>query len=315
MLTIVSTIPLSEQDRARIRAAAPDFTLVEVPRGDQAQRLAVAPTADIWYGGGVDPSVLRAARRLQWIQLATAGVDRYLYPELQAAPVRITNVRGLHKDTIAEHVILMMLALARRLPEFFQQQAAARWHKLELSEIAGDTVGIVGLGSIGQEVARRARAFRLRVIGTRFSGAPVDVADQTFGPDGLEQVLRQARWVVLACPLTERTHRMIGAEQLDWIGPNGYLINIGRGELIDEPALISALQEGRIAGAGLDVFATEPLPAESPLWRLPNVVITPHVAGSLRDYIGRATEVFCENLRRFRAGQPLHNEVDKLRGY
>jgi len=313
--TIVTTVALTDPLRRRIREAAPGFDLVEVRRDDADALKAAAAEAEVWFGPHLTPELFALARRLRWIQTTYAGVERLLFPELVASDVVLTNVRGMHADTIGDHVMMGILALARNLPRLVLQQAAARWLTVPVAELAGDTLGIVGLGAIGQAVARRAQAFGMRVLGVRRNPQPTPHVDEVLGPDGLEQVLTRSRWVVLACPLTPQTHGLIGPRELAWIGPEGYLINIGRGALVDEPALVKALQEGRLAGAVLDVFAEEPLPESSPLWRMPNVLITPHIAGQQRDYTGRAVEIFADNLDRYRRGLPLRNVVDKRAGY
>lgn len=312
----MATVPLNEEQKQQILMAAPGFQLVQVPRRDPEALMNMAPSAEIWFGGGMRPDVFKAAKKLKWIQAISAGVDRYLFPELIQSEVLLTNVRGMHKDTIADHTFMFILALSRKLKRFIHLQAAGQWGRYDdLWEVKGDTIGIVGLGSIGREIARRAKAFRMRVIGTNTTGRPVDEVDATYGPDGLETVIKESRWLVLAAPLTSRTQGMIGRQQLEWLGPGGYLINISRGGLVDQEALITALQDGTIAGAGLDVFVEEPLPADSPLWHMPNVIITPHVSGSMRDYFGEALKIFCDNLRRYSQGLPLQNVVDKEAGY
>lgn len=311
---IVSTFKLTEAARRRILDAAPGFELIEVDRekGDALKK--AAAQAEIWFGSGLEPDVFAEARGLRWVQATVAGVDRLLYPALAQSDVLLTNVRGMHADTIGDHVMMGILALARNLPRLVHQQAAARWMPVPVAELAGDTLAVIGLGAIGQAIARRAGAFGMRVIGTRRTPQPTPHVDVVFGPEDLETVLRQSRWVVLACPLTAETQGLIGEEQLNLLA-GGYLINIGRGALVDEAALTEALRDGRLAGAFLDVFEEEPLPETSPLWRLPNVLITPHMAGQQRDYAGRAVDIFVDNLIRYRQGRPLRNLVDKQAGY
>lgn len=316
MGTILTTLALNDDQKQQIMDAAPGYQLIEAPRRDQNALLELAPQAEIWFGGGVRPDVFRVATNLKWIQAISAGVDRYLFPELVQSPVQLTNVRGMHKDTIADHTFMFMLALARQLKRFIHLQAGNEWVRGDnLFELKGDTIGIIGLGSIGREIARRAKVFRMRVIGTNTSGSPVEGVDEVYGPGELETVIRQSRWLVIAAPLTPQTRGMIGEQQLEWLGPDGYLINISRGGLINQDALVRALQNNTIAGAGLDVFEEEPLPADSPLWHLPNVLITPHVSGSMKDYFGEALKIFCDNLKRYVKGEPLNNVVNKELGY
>ncbi|HEX6988877.1 MAG TPA: D-2-hydroxyacid dehydrogenase [Bacillota bacterium] len=314
MPAIVSTMELTDRLREQIRLAAPGHTLIEVDRRDVAAQKEAAREAEIWFGFGPSAEVFAEARGLRWVQSTTAGVDRLLHPALVDSDVIVTNVRGMHADTIGDHVLMGMLALARNLPRLVHQQAARRWAPVPVAELSGDTLGIIGLGAIGQAVARRGAACGMRVIGTRRRAGTVAGVDEVFGPEGREQVLRRSRWVVLACPLTAETRGLIGPRELGWM-EGGFLINIGRGALVQEPALIAALEDGRLAGAFLDVFDEEPLPETSPLWRLPNVLITPHIGGGQRDYAGRAVEIFVDNLARYRQGSPLRNLVDKQAGY
>lgn len=319
---ILSTIPLNEEQRQRIMSVAPGYEVIPAPRRDRDKLREVVSKTEIWFGGGIRPDLFAVARRLKWIQAVSAGVDSMLFPEMKQSGVIITNVRGMQRHAVADHTILLMLALARRLRRFIHLQAAGQWHRYDdwmlrsdITELKGSTIGIIGLGRIGQEIAGRAKAFHMNVIGTNTSGRPVPNVDTTYGPDGLEAVIRAAQWLVIAAPLTETTRNMIGERELSWLGPDGYLINIARGGLVDQSALIKALQTGQIAGAGLDVATIEPLPEDSPLWYLPNVIITPHMAASMRDYVGEALNIFCDNLKRYLNGQPLINEVNKDLGY
>lgn len=252
---------------------------------------------------------------LRWMHTASAGVDHILFPELRDSDILLTNASGVFDIPIAETVLAYMLAVVKRLPEFLTQQREHRWQKLPLRELRGLTVGIVGLGSIGAEVARLCRAFGMRVLGLRRRPAPSDVADEVLPPEHLHDLLSRSDFVVIAAPLTEQTQGLIGRAELAAMKPTAWLINISRGAIVDEEALIEALREGRIGGACLDVFAEEPLPAESPLWEMPNVLITPHNSWSSPHIEEREIELFLENLRRYVAGEPLLNVVDKQAGY
>jgi len=242
----------------------------------------------------------------------------------------------LHAINIGEYVFASILAWTRHLPELFdlqrkQQWPSDRWTCCQPTELRGSTVGIVGYGSIGREVARLAKAFGMCVLALKRRsesageqgafemaglGDPAGVLpDALYGTEQLREMLAQCDFVVLAVPLTQETRGMIGEAELRAMKPTAYLVNIARGEVCDEAALIRALQDGWIAGAGLDVFAQEPLPETSPLWTLPNVILTPHISGFTPVYEQRAVDIFCENLRRYIAGQPLLNLVDKSTGY
>lgn len=315
-LQVVSAVPLDERQQARIRAAGA-VELRVADRNDAAALAAALRDAEVLLTGTRLPAgILAHASRLRWIQAITAGVDRLLTPELRARDdVILTCSRGIHAATMAEHALALILAFARNLPAFFRQQAERRWQAHTPRPLAGTTLLVVGLGAIGQEVARRGREAGMRVLGVRRSAASVDGVDRVVSPALLREVLPEAHWVVLVCPLTEETRGLIGEAELRAMRPDAVLINLARGEVVDERALVEALRAGRIAGAGLDVFAEEPLPPENALWSLPNVIITPHVAGALPDYVDAALEVFERNLRRYLAGEPLCNVVDKARGY
>ena len=256
---------------------------------------------------------------LRWVQLFTAGAERVDPALVTDCGISVTTVTGMHAVPIAEFVLTYMLMLAKGWPRLWQNQLAASYDRTILpAHLRGSTVGIIGMGAIGAAVATRARALGCRVLGMRRSftaRGPDDVADEAIPPADLDYLLAESDFVVLAAPLTEETRDMIGAEQLRTIGPRSYLLNIARGELVDEQALIDALREGVIAGAALDVFHREPLPSSSPLWELGNVILTPHLTGGMEDYMARATTIFCDNLARYLAGEPLRNVYDPARGY
>jgi phosphoglycerate dehydrogenase-like enzyme len=271
-----------------------------------------------WGGGIAQMTDFREqAPRLRWVQLTHAGAER-VDPRLIEQGITFTTAGGLAATPIAEFVMAYVLMFSKGWPGLFRSQQQHRYARFMPREVLGKTVGIVGMGYIGGEVARLAKAFGCRVIGMRRSftqRGPDAVADEGVPPGDLDYLLAESDFVVIAAPLTAETRGMIGAEQLRRMKRSAYLINIARGALVDEAALIQALKEGVIAGAGLDVFAQEPLPPESELWDLDNVLISPHVSGGTEIYNKRATDIFCDNLRRFLAGQPLFNVVDPARGY
>ena len=278
--------------------------------------------ADILLLGAVPASVLdhvvSRAPRLRWIHSASAGVDRISTPAVRERGLVVTNARGVFSRPIAEYVVMMSLAIARRLPQLLELQRERTWQPLRGRELSELTVGIVGYGSIGAEVARLLRPFGCRVIATRRHperGAREDDGVELFGLDDLREVLHASDIVVVAAPLTDETAGMIGAEQLAEMREDAWLINIARGRLIDELALRRALESGWIGGAVLDVFSEEPLSPDSPLYRTPNVVITPHTSWASDRVIERTVDLFIDNLRRDRAGEPLRNVVDLEAGY
>ena len=258
------------------------------------------------------------APKLKWLQAISAGIDRWQNTGLMESPVILTSVSGIHATPISEFILGLMLMFVKQAPQCFELKQTKQWQRPTPTVLQGKTVGIVGLGSIGQETARLAKAFRMRVLAIRRSakktGRARDV-DTMFPPEQLAQLLAESDFVVIAVPLTRETSKFIGEKELHAMKPTAYIINIARGSIIDEEALIRALEEHWIAGAGLDVFATEPLPATSKLWELPNVIFSPHISGGHEDYMRHATEVFVDNLRRYVNGQKLRNVVDKKKGY
>ena len=273
--------------------------------------------ADVVWALKLPARFVERATRLKWLQTISTGVDRLLTPELVRSPVIVTNMSGIHEVTIAEFVLMLMLMFVKQAPRSFHQQIEGRFKWFPMDVLTGKTVGIVGFGRIGREVARVVRFFDMKVIATRRTPVQGDVVEgvELLPLNRLQELLEQSDFVVLALPLTEESRGIIGKAQLRAMKPSARLINVSRGPLVDEPVLIRALDEGWIAGAGLDVFAKEPLAADSPLRRMPNVIFSPHVSGDIAEYDVGAARFFAENLRRYLSGQPLLNVVDKALGY
>ena len=266
--------------------------------------------------------VVKAAPRLRWIHSSAAGVGSLLSPELTARGIVLTNSRGVHGDVIAEHVVGVTIMAFHKLHVAVRRQAEGVWARREISAdppirlLRGATVGIVGLGAVGAAVARAAAALGASVVAIRRRperGATAGVA-WLGGPADLDELLARADVVVLAAPLTASTRALIGARELARMKPGALLVNVGRGKLVAEADLVDALQRGAIAGAALDVVEHEPLDPQSPLWRLPNVILTPHTAGFRGDYWDVVSDLFAENLARFDRGEPLLNVVDTEAG-
>ena len=327
-VNILVTTTIGEECLRLISATSPRVKLQDVTdlsraeyRGDPAakeQLNALLAEAEVIYGGRLPKNVIARAPKLKWVQVMSAGVDGFLGSELMQGPVMLTNVSGIHATPIGEFVLTLMLMFAKQAPLYFDLKQKKQWQRSALTVLRSKTVGIVGLGSIGQEVARLAKAFGMRVIATRRSTKRVAQArnvDLMLPRQQLPELLSDSDFVALTLPLTPETHRLIGEVELRTMKPTAYLINIGRGQLVDEEALIRALSGNWIAGAGLDVFATEPLPAESKLWELPNVILSHHVSGGREDYNIQATELFCENLKRYLNEKKLLTVVGKKRGY
>lgn len=278
--------------------------------------------AEVLLRGTVPAAVLdhivARSPRLRWIHSVSAGVDRVATPSVRAREITVTNARGVFSRPIAEYIVMMCLAVARRLPLLLELQRERTWQPLRGRELAELTIGIVGFGSIGAEVARLLAPFESRILATRRHperGAGDAPNVELLALDHLSDLLRVADIVVVAAPLTSETAGLIGARQLQEMRQDAWLINIARGQLVDERALRRALESGWIGGAVLDVFSEEPLPPDSPLYGAPNLVITPHTSWSSDRVAERSIVLFVENLRRYRDGQPLANVVDLEAGY
>lgn len=260
------------------------------------------------------------APNVRWIQSSSSGIGEWVRRlGIVDAPIVATNASGIHAVPLAEFVVFAMLYFAKNWPSMADEQRAHHWQRCAIDTLEGKTLGIVGAGRVGRTVARLAKPFGLRILGVRRSptegNGTVSDIDAMFGPAGLTEVLRGSDYLVLCVPHTSETVGLIGRKELAIMLPTAVLINIARGSLVDEAALLEALQSGRLAGAALDVVSKEPLAADSPLWSLPNVIITPHSASTARHENARLTDLFCENLRRYLDGRPLINVVDKQRGY
>jgi phosphoglycerate dehydrogenase-like enzyme len=279
------------------------------------------PDADILFAFDLPGNLVPSAPRLKWVQLTSAGVDQAATVGLLATGITITTTSGIHAGPMSEYVMATMLMFEHHFPRALRQQIGHTWKRYSMGELAGKTVGIVGYGHIGKAVGRLALAFGMEVYASQRSVAePSTISVEGWAvhllpASHLHHLLAQSDFVVLAVPLVQDTSHLIGEAELAAMKPSSFLVNISRGSVVDEPALLKALQEGGIAGAALDVFDTEPLPANSPLWDLENVILTPHSAGISEDYNARATAIFCDNLARYLAGEPLVNLVDKKRGY
>lgn len=315
---------IGEANLARIRAVSPAVTVCDVSAlshavhdGDPAALAEIKhqlTDADVIFGGRFPPGLIQELPRLKWIHLFSAGSDG----TLKNCPRRVTltNSSGVNAVGVAEHTLHLMLMLAKHGPKHSADQQARRWDHLPTECLQGRTVGIIGLGSIGREVARRCRAFEMRVIAVRRSGGKAgrDV-DVMLPPSQMKELLAASDYVVLAVPYTPETKCFFGAPELAAMRPDAYLINVARGRIVDEDALIDALRKNRIAGAGLDVTIAEPMPPDSPFWELPNVILTPHIGGAITDYIDRATGFFSDNLARYLTGRRRRNIVNRQRGY
>jgi len=323
----VVTTPIDERNMLKIKAVGDRISVDQVSplivaerKGDlsnEEKLTTLLGQAEVVYGWihQFPRNLLGRTSRLKWIQVMSAGVDR-LSDEILKSPIRIVTTSGLHGTPMGEVVLEMMLMFAKDAPACLQMKQAREWRRYKPKLLRGQTVGILGLGRIGREIARLCGAFGMKVIGLRRSeGSPLAEVDRVYPREQLQQFLAESDFVVLALPLTKETQGLIGERELRGMKPSAYLINVARGAVVDEGALIRALEEKWIAGAGLDVFIQEPLPPDSRFYDLPNVIFSPHISGEMPDYESRATEIFCENLKRYVAGEPFLHEVDKAKGY
>jgi D-2-hydroxyacid dehydrogenase (NADP+) len=293
-----------------------------VPSHDKDDLKKVISDAEILVCFSIDKETFLAAKKLKWIHCGSAGVDQLLFPEFLTSDVILTTSRGIHGDAISDHVMAMILAFSRGLVQSWNCKQRREWCSVEVMrqrfELKDKTIAIIGLGTIGKELARKAKAFWLKVVATKNrvrKGEKIRYVDRLLPKIKLSEVLREADIVVMAVPYTKETHHMIGRRELASMKQTAILINVARGEVVDEPALIDALANRKIAGAGLDVFEQEPLSSESRLWEMENVILTPHIAGSMSDYFKKVGEIFRRNLNRYLHHKPLLNLFDKKLGY
>lgn len=306
----------------RLRAEFPQHTFVDV--WDREGIRAHLPEADVAFTPFIDRDLFPSLARLRWVQSPAVGVGSLLFPDMLASPVILTSARGIRARAIAEHVIGATIALARQFPAVLRFQAAHHWGQDSLEgrstsiiTIGGRRMGVVGLGSIGLEVARLAAPLGLGVSGIRrkADGPLPDGVGEILPPERLHDLLARSDVVVLAAPLTAATRGLIGAREVAAMKRGAFLINIGRGKLVVDDAVIDGLKSGQLGGAALDVFTHEPLDPASPYWDLPNVIVTPHTSGAMQDYWTPLVALFSANLHRFERGEPLLNVVDKATGY
>jgi phosphoglycerate dehydrogenase-like enzyme len=313
---------LARPGDAGLRVLEPPPEGVRFVVGWEEEAFAEAPPPDAlldcWAGPTRIVAALRKAPRLRWIHARSAGLDRVLVPEVVAHPAVLTNGRGAFSPALAEFVLASLLFFAKDLRRLVAQQAAGAWTAFDMDRLEGQTVGIVGYGDIGRAVAARLRPLGVEILALRrrpdLSREDPLVA-AVVPPERLLEMMSCSDAVVVAAPLTPHTHRLVGRDAIAAMKRTAVLVNVGRGPVVDEEALVAALEQGRIRGAALDVFETEPLPTESPLWRLPNVLLSPHCADHVPGWVDEAMRVFLRQLERFRRGEPLSDVVDKASGY
>jgi D-3-phosphoglycerate dehydrogenase len=315
-MRIVLCYPVEPRHLAAIAAVAPEAELVDAGQERVAAEL---PGADIFCGHPKVPvpwERVVAEGRLRWIQSSAAGLDHCLVPAVVGSPIIVTSASGVLADQVSEHALGLAIACTRRLPLFLAQQAAREFVRRPTRDLTGATVGIVGLGGVGRRLAEVLRPFRVKILATDWFPVRKPAGVEFLGPpEALPEVLAAADILFLCAPLTEHTRDLIDERALARMKPGAILVNVARGRLVDEVALVAALESGRLDSAALDVTPEEPPAADSPLWRAPRLVITPHVAGQSGRRIDAMTEFFCDNLRRYLRGEALRNLVDKRLGF
>lgn len=333
-IQVVSLRELSDEQLARLQAVSPDVQIAVRPASTPADMTAaITPDTEVLYTleGGFE---VAHAPHLRWVQTESAGIDHLIGTPVWNSDIQITSANGVHSSQLPELVMTMILAHIRNLPELLRRQANNEWasdrNTFMPKELRDSTIAILGYGAIGRQVAHLAQAFGMKVLATKRAGRPAhfdgwtlpgtgdpdgSIPERYYTTDELHAMLGAADVVVLALPMTSSNRHLINSAALAAMRPDALLVNIGRGGLVDTDALITALRDGQIGGAALDVTDPEPLPADSPLWQMPNVIITPHIAGMSRQYQDRATMLFAENLRHYLDGKPLYNLVDRTLGY
>jgi len=303
-------------------ADLPEKTGIAVGNSPEAFARTAPDTSVIfnWSGSrALLREVFAMAPKVRWVHSRSAGLDSLLFPELVESPVPLTNGTGVFSLSLGEFALGAILYFAKDFRRMVRNQMAGRWEQFDITEISGQTVGIVGYGDIGRAVATRVRAMGMRVLAVKRHGPPLynvdPLVDQIYSPEHRVEMISRCDYIVASAPLTPETRGMIGEAEFAAMKPSAVVINIGRGPVIDEDAMLKALTAGRIKGAGLDVFTHEPLPEGHPFYRLENVLLSPHCADHTADWLEQAMRFFLENFERFRKGEPLRNVVNKKLGY
>jgi D-2-hydroxyacid dehydrogenase (NADP+) len=314
-MRILSTRPWTDREKRAVREAVRDAEFLE-PGPDRDIKDLVGESEVLYGFPDIPMSVIAQSKTLRLIHVQSTGVDRFV-PALRDSPIILTNSRGVHAKPVAEHAVALMMALSYNFRAHTRMQEGRQWKDPGIDRLEGKVAGLLGLGSIGEEIARKCKAFDMEVIGVRRDvsrPAPANV-DRVYGMEELTLVMARSDYVLCSLPLTKETESCIRYEHFAAMKPTSVFVNVGRGPVVDEVGLVRALREGKIKGAGLDVFETEPLPPQSPLWKMENVVITPHSGGKSPENRRRSLGILIENLVRLREGKPLVNVVDKVRGY
>lgn len=317
-MNILSTTNMSQKHQDRLSAKFPQHRFIYTANLEEG--VAALPEADVLvtFGKGIGEETIDRASRLRWVHVMSAGVDSLPFGKLMERHIQVTNVRGIHAIPMAEYTFAVLLQIVRSMKRLVKAEQDKRWDKqCRVGELWGQTLGIIGVGAIGKEIAHRAKVFGMHTLGVNTDGREMDGIDKMFAIRELESVLRQSDFVVLTVPLVPSTHHLMNAETLREMKETAYLINVARGPVIDEEALIHALRENQLAGAVLDVFDQEPLPENHPFWTMDNVTITPHISGLSPMYMTRAVELLIENLTHYSNGEAwkMQNVINLSRQY
>lgn len=313
-LNILVTNSLADRHHKAIKTVAPDSTIISCDLEQASEYMADTDILVTWGTMDIGP-LHQNAPKLKWIHALSAGVENLLSPEVQSDNTLLTNSRGIHGIPISEHVLAMMLNFTRGLNIFIRQQLKKEWKRTPVEEIHDKTIGIVGLGSIGREIAKKAKGMGMHVVASKRTMTTEIFVDKLYAPNQLDELLAISDFVVVSLPLLEETKELFTLKEFSVMKPSAYFINIARGGVVKEEDLITALQKGLIKGAALDVFNHEPLSNTSPLWDMENVIITPHLAALSPNYLDRAFKLFADNLSRFIQRKEMLNVIDKIKGY
>lgn len=316
-LTITTTFPMSDKHRTAIQTIAPKAQLQVFASIEEAEDALTETDILLTYGEDLTPEWIDKSSNLKWIQVISAGLERLPFEPIAKRGILVTNARGIHAVPMSEYVMGMVLSIVRRFPQFLELQKNSQWDRsIRIEEAEGKTIGILGAGAIGAAIAEKAKSFGMHTLGMNTSGRSMAHFDEMVPRSDMDKVLTESDFVVVIVPLTPDTIQMIGERELRLMKPTAWLFNIARGDVVEEKALVRALNEEWIGGAVLDVFAEEPLPEEHPLWQAKNCLLTPHISARSPKYMERAMHIFFQNLQTYQNGNRNYiNQIDPVKGY
>ncbi len=318
MTKVICTYTLKEEQLNRINQKFKDrVEVVKVKDFDGAGRILSDAEVLLTNQLEIDQNDLEKMKDLKWIQCVYSGINHFPLDYLKERGILLTNARGVHRIQMSEFIVSLLLSIVRRSYHYTRAHLARKWDPLKVDELYGKTIGFIGVGAVARETARKLKVFDVKIIGVKNRIEKVENFDEIYGRDQLDRLLERSDFVITLVPLTDETRGMIGEDQFKRMKKTAWFINVARGPIVDEKALIKALEEGRIAGAGLDVFEQEPLPEDSPIWDLDNVILTPHIAGPTPHYMNRLLDLFIENLEAFASGSTdkMVNVIDYDKQY